>query len=111
MTDTTDKLRLPKQQVLSAHPTAYAEADFDRRHHSSPEMPMLFVVWIDTNLGYEEFGSDWEMNSAHLCPAKPILEAIDEAAECRARGFPTKILREGITPRPDGMFTNPETNP
>ena len=33
MTDTTDKARLPKQQVLDAHPTAYAERDIDDYWH------------------------------------------------------------------------------
>jgi hypothetical protein len=76
-----------------------------------PERPLLFVVWIDSNCGIEELGTDWEMNSAHLCPAKPPQDALDEAAECQAAGFPTKIMPEGQTPRDDGFFSNPATDP
>ena len=73
--------------------------------------PLLFVVWIDTNLGIDEDGTDWEMNSAHMCPAKPLQDALDEAAECQAHGFPTTIMPEGMSPRPDGLFSNPNTDP
>jgi len=76
-----------------------------------PERPMLFVVWIDTNLGDTEQGADWEMNSAHMCPAKPLQDALDEAAECQAAGYPTKIMPEGLTPRSDSLFSNPSTDP
>lgn len=76
-----------------------------------PERPMLFVVWIDCNCGIEDLGTDWEMNSAHLCPAKPLQDALDESAVCQANGYPTKIMPEGTTPRPDGLFSNPLTDP
>lgn len=75
-----------------------------------PERPMLFVVWIDCNCGTEELGTDWEMNSTHLCPAKPLQDALDESVECQAAGFPTKIMPEGLTPRDDGFFSNPATD-
>lgn len=73
--------------------------------------PMLFVVWIDSNCGIKEIGADWEMNSAHLCPAKPLHDALDEAAECQTGGYPTVIMPEGQTPRADGLFSNPLTDP
>lgn len=76
-----------------------------------PERPLLFVVWIDTTCGLDASGPEWEMNSAHLCPAKPIQDALDEAAECQASGFPTKIMPEGQTPRGDGLFSDPKTDP
>lgn len=75
------------------------------------ERPMLFVVWIDCNCGYGDEGPDWEMNSAHLCPAKPIQDALIESAQCQAAGFPTRIMPEGMTPRTDGLFSNPATDP
>ena len=79
--------------------------------HDEKSRPLLFVVWIDTNLGDDAHGTDWEMNTAHLCPAKPLQDALDEAAECQAHGYPTKIMPEGLTPRPDGLFSNPHTAP
>lgn len=66
------------------------------RAHDADKL-MLFVVWIDTTCGYGT-DRDWVMNSAHLCPAKPLQDALDEAAECRRGGFPTKVLPEGMTP-------------
>lgn len=75
-----------------------------------PERPLLFVVWIDSNCGIKDLGDDWEMNSTHLCPAKPLQDALDEASECQAGGFPTKIMPEGLTPREDGLFSNPATD-
>lgn len=74
---------------------------------TAPDRPALFVVWIDTNLGDVPYPSDWEMNS----PPQPLPWALDEAQECRAGGWPTTILPEGQTPRPDGLFTNPATEP
>ena len=71
---------------------------------------MLFLVWIDTNCGYDVAGPDWEMNSSHLCPAKPIQDALIESAQCQAAGFPTRIMPEGMTPRTDGLFSNPHTD-
>lgn len=71
--------------------------------------PLLFVVWIDTNLGdlniAPDFGPDWEINSH----PKPLGPALDEAAWCRAHDFPSVVLPEGQTPRIDGLFTNPDT--
>lgn len=77
------------------------------RKSLTPEKPLLFVVWIDTNCGNADFGTDWEMNS----PAKPLQHALDEAAEVRTHGFPAIIMPEGMTPRPDGLFSNPATDP
>lgn len=66
-----------------------------------------WVVWIDTNMGVgvDVDSADWEMNS----PPQPLGPALREADETRRRGFPTKILQEGDTPRADGMFGNPRT--
>lgn len=58
----------------------------------------LFQVWVDRNCGFSE--QDWSWNSA----PKKLGAALDEAADCRARGFPTKILPEGMNPRPDGRW-------
>lgn len=68
------------------------------------EVFLLFVVWIDTNMGYSE--TDWEMNS----PPQPLHSALYEAAETRSEGYPTVIMIEGKTPRPDGLFSNPMTD-
>lgn len=76
----------------------------------APKRLMLFVVWIDTNLGDADAGTDWEMNSAHICPAKPLQDALDEAAYLRSHGYPTAIMPEGVSPRPDGLFSNPATD-
>lgn len=67
--------------------------------------PGLFVVWIDTNCSVGV--PDWEMNS----DPQPLPGALDEAAEARAGGFPAAVLPEGSTPRPDGLFSNPVTDP
>lgn len=85
--------------------------DSQRQAEIQPIRPLLFVVWIDVSLGLDERGTDWEMNSAHLCPARPLQDALDEAAECQGHGLPTKIMLEGLTPRPDGLFSNPLTDP
>lgn len=74
---------------------------------TAKEVPMLFVVWIDTNCGHPGLGEDWEMNSAHLCPAKPLSDALDEASAVRAKGWPTKVMPEGMTPRADGRMEGP----
>lgn len=64
----------------------------------------LYVVWIDTDMGY--YPGDWEMNST----PKPLQEAIAEEYLCQFFGFPTKVLQEGSTPRADGLFSNPDTD-
>ena len=63
----------------------------------------LFQVWID--LGKPEAGipSDWWWNS----PPQPLSSALDEATECRAKGFAAKVMPEGTNPRPDGRWDNP----
>ena len=62
----------------------------------------LYVVWIDTNMG--DPISDWEMNS----DPQPLQSALQEAREAREAGFPAKVVLEGLTPRPDGLFSNPD---
>jgi len=52
------------------------------------DKPLLFVVWIDSNCGYS--APLWWRNSV----PKILSEALDEAANCRLRGFPTQILTE-----------------
>ena len=64
-----------------------------------------FVVWIDCDLGCGQ--PDWEINSE----PKTLVEAIEETRECHKGKFPTAILPEGVTPREDGFFSNPETDP
>lgn len=72
---------------------------------NTTEPPKLFVVWIDTNCGY---GSpDWEMNSA----PKTMELAEQEASECLLRGFLSLVLPAGQTPRQDGYFSNPASDP
>lgn len=66
------------------------------------ERPLLFAVWVDVNCGLYPY-TDWEMNTH----PKELHAALDESFECQQRGFPTKIMLEGKTPRPDGLFTNP----
>ncbi|WP_027489371.1 hypothetical protein [Rhodanobacter sp. OR92] len=82
------------------------QATIERKHEQAESVapPKLYVVWIDTNLGYTP--SDWEMNSA----AKTYELAEQEASECYAAGFPAVIMQEGTTPRPDGFFENPATS-
>lgn len=67
--------------------------------------PKLHVVWIDTNVGYA--APDWEMNSH----PKTRELAEQEAGDCLARGFLSLILPDGETPRADGYFSNPATDP
>lgn len=57
------------------------------------DRPLMFQVWIDTNCGLY-VPPDWEWNS----PPKPLAWALDEACECRRRGFPAVILPEGQQP-------------
>jgi len=82
---------------------ATVERSNETRGETAP--PKLYVVWIDCSLGYE--APDWEMDSF----AKPYELAEQEAAECLALGFLSLILPEGETPRADGHFSNPETDP
>jgi hypothetical protein len=61
----------------------------------------LFQVWFDVNCG---FGSpDWWWNS----PPQSLPGALTEAADSRLRGYPTKVMPEGVNPRPDGRWDNP----
>lgn len=82
---------------------AQVEQNNETRSVTAP--PKLYVVWIDTDLGYGQ--PDWEMNSA----AKPYELAEQEASECLAHGFLSLILPDGETPRSDGYFSNPATDP
>ena len=70
----------------------------------APMKDDLYVVWIETNGGVLTW-TDWEQNSD---PQK-YNTALIESYQAMGAGYPTKVLREGITPRPDGLFTNPRT--
>jgi hypothetical protein len=50
--------------------------------------PLLFQVWIECYMGSPLMTPDWEWNS----PPKPLRDALEEAAECRAMGYPTRVL-------------------
>ena len=63
--------------------------------------PSLFQVWIDLGCGIDE--PDWWWNT----PPKPLADALEEAARCRADDWITRILPEGVNPRPDGRWDNP----
>lgn len=73
-------------------------------HQAEPPLRQ-YVVWIDTNCGFGP--PDWEMDS----PPQPLKPALDEARAARLAGFPAMILLEGQTPRADGLFSNPRTDP
>lgn len=62
----------------------------------------MFVVWIDTHVGIIQ-PPEWDMNS----PPQPLASALDEAAWLRRSDWPAKVLPEGMTPRPDGLFESP----
>lgn len=81
--------------------TTTVERNNEARSVTAP--PKLYVVWIDT--GYE--GPDWEANWI----AQPYELAEQEAKECLDHGFLSLILPEGETPRSDGNFSNPATDP
>ena len=80
--------------------------------NAEPLTPLLFVVWIDTNCG-NGIETDWEINGGTGCPghAEPMQQALTHAAWARSRGFPAVLMQPGQTPRPDGLFSNPETDP
>lgn len=73
---------------------------------------MKFVVWIDANCG-NGIETDWEINGGTGYPghAEPMQQALAHAAWARSRGFPAVLMPPGQTPRPDGLFSNPETDP
>lgn len=79
------------------------ETSNEARSDTAP--PKLYVVWIDTSLGYES--PDWEANWI----AQPYELAEQEARECLVAGFLSLILPDGETPRADGHFSNPATDP
>jgi len=83
--------------------TTKVEESNETRSVTAP--PKLYMVWIDTDLGYGT--PDWEINSF----AKPYELAEQEVSECLAAGFLSLILPEGETPRSDGHFSNPATDP
>ena len=56
---------------------------------------MLYVVWIETNLGQHDL-TDWWANS----DPQPLGTALYELADCRRLGFPTVVLPEGTKPSP-----------
>ena len=63
--------------------------------------PGLFQVWIDLSCGFAT--PDWWWNSE----PQPLPGALEEAAECRASGFPARVMPEGMNPRPDGRWDCP----
>lgn len=65
----------------------------------------LYVLWIETNFGDFE-DSDWEMNS----DPQTLNNAVKEAIEVSKKGWICLICPEGITPRPDKLFSNPLTS-
>lgn len=82
----------------------YEQLDHEVQDEQTDDQPSMFVVWIDCNVGVIE-PPDWEMNSG----PQPLAPALDEAADVRQKGWPAKVLPEGVTPRPDGLFENPFT--
>ncbi|WP_157257233.1 hypothetical protein [Methyloversatilis discipulorum] len=62
----------------------------------------LFQVWIDVNCGLDA-APDWWWNSE----PQPLQGALNEAAECRDKGVPARVMPEGMNPRPDGRWDNP----
>lgn len=77
----------------------------ERVKHEAPEKELLWVVWVDTNMGFSD-EPDWEMNSA----PRTLGSALTEAFMLRQRNWPAQVLQEGQTPRGDGLFSNPETD-
>lgn len=61
----------------------------------------LFQVWIDTNMGIGE--PHWWWNDDPC----PLREALEDAARCRSRCYPTLVMPEGMNPRRDGNWDNP----
>lgn len=62
----------------------------------------LFVVWFDTNCGYDSPDWWWEEPGP-----QPLAAALDLAAKMRADGWICKVMPEGMNPRPDGRWDNP----
>lgn len=52
---------------------------------------LLFIVVIDCNLGLR--APDWEPNTA---VARSLFDALEEAIDCRRKGFPAKVLLCGF---------------
>jgi hypothetical protein len=71
--------------------------ELDRQ--ASLDRTLLYVVWIETNLG-ELPVTDWWMNS------EPQLlgPSLYESTECKRMGFPSVVLPEGTSARSDGAF-------
>jgi len=70
-----------------------------------------YVVWIETNLCMGD-EADWEQNSKPKSLQLAMEELID-SFDSKTNGgtYPATILPLGVTPRSDGLFSNPETDP
>lgn len=113
MTTLLDNLKESEQKHHSSeselrHPVRDCPTQNSKKEPDDGKLK-LYVVWIDTwvNAGCGIHGSDWEMNSE----PRELAEALRESSECTSGGFPTTVTLEGITPRPDGLFSNPATDP
>lgn len=64
----------------------------------TPDRPAHFQVWID-DMGLT-VPPEWDWNS----PPRPLWNALEEARACRAMGYLTVVMPEGIRPKSDGSF-------
>lgn len=81
----------------------------EHRRIEAPITPLLFVVWIDCNCGMNAH-PDWEINNPPGKELEPLPQALANATECRAKGYPSVLMLPGQTPRSDGYFSNPKTD-
>lgn len=79
----------------------------------APELPHLFVVWIDCNCGtnWPDGEPDWEIDNPPGKEQEPLRQALAHAAYVRAKGLPAVLMLPGQTPRSDGLMSNPRTDP
>lgn len=61
--------------------------------HEAPKHESLWVVWIDTNVGWGK-EPDWETNS----PPQTLGAALDESFGLRQKGWPCLVLQDGKSP-------------
>jgi hypothetical protein len=82
------------------------DAVIERRVTDSAEEQVptdgLFVVWFDVNCGHGTPDWWWEVPGP-----RPLLPALDLAAELRADGWLCKVMPDSQNPRPDGRWDNP----
>lgn len=62
-----------------------------------------FWVWFDTNCGVGSPEWWWEEPGR-----QPLSAALDLAAKMRADGWIVQVMPDGMNPRPDGRWDNPE---